>query len=118
VIIVLLLGGMVGFVNGILSIRLQGQALILTLVWASRSRGSPRSSPASARSTAANVYGEVPDWLRNLAAMNGVTFGIPVPPVILIWGAVAGFLVYAFAQHPLMAAISMRSAATAARPGA
>jgi ribose transport system permease protein len=37
----------------------------------------------------------VPDWLRNLAAMNGVTFGIPVPAVILIWGAVAAFLIYA-----------------------
>src|SRR5260221_608865 len=27
--------------------------------------------------------------------MNGVAFGIPVPPVILIWGAVAAFLIYA-----------------------
>ena len=92
---VLLLGGLVGFVNGILSIRLQGQALILTLGVGFAISGLTQILTSIGSVYSGNVYGEVPDWLRNLAAMNGVTFGIPVPPVILIWGAVAAFLVYA-----------------------
>ena len=95
VIIVLLLGGLVGFVNGILSIRLQGQALILTLGVGFAISGLTQILTSIGSVYSGNVYGEVPDWLRNLAAMNGVTFGIPVPPVILIWGAVAAFLIYA-----------------------
>jgi ribose transport system permease protein len=36
-----------------------------------------------------NVFGTVPEWLRNLAAMNGQTFGLAVPPAILLWIAIA-----------------------------
>jgi ribose transport system permease protein len=32
-----------------------------------------------------NVFGTVPPWLQNLAAMNGTTFGLAVPPTILLW---------------------------------
>ena len=40
------------------------------------------------------MFGQVPGWLSNLAAMNGVTFGLGFPPVILIWIAVAIALIY------------------------
>ena len=40
------------------------------------------------------MFGEVPGWLSNLAAMNGVTFGIAIPPVIFIWIAVAIVLIF------------------------
>ena len=94
VIIILLLGALIGFVNGILSIRLQGQALILTLGVGFAVSGLTQILTSIGSSFAGNVYGTVPDWLRNLASMNGVTFGIPVPPIILIWAAVAIFLIW------------------------
>ena len=36
----------------------------------------------------------MPGWLTNLAAMNGTTFGLDFPPVILIWVVVAALLVF------------------------
>ena len=62
---VLLLGLIIGLINGFLSFRLQGQALILTL--------------------GVGFFGVVPDWMRNIASMNGETVGLPIPPIILIW---------------------------------
>ena len=35
--------------------------------------------------SAGTVFGVVPDWMRNIASMNGKTVGLPIPPVILIW---------------------------------
>ena len=35
--------------------------------------------------TGGTVFGVVPDWLKNLASLNGKFFGLPIPPVILIW---------------------------------
>jgi ribose transport system permease protein len=32
-----------------------------------------------------NVFGVVPDWLVNIATLNGSTFGLRIPPVIVIW---------------------------------
>ena len=43
---------------------------------------------------AGNVFGIVPPWLKNLAAMNGTTLGLDVPPVIFIWAVVAVLLIY------------------------
>ena len=36
----------------------------------------------------------MPGWLTDLAAMNGTTFGLDFPPVILIWVVVAALLVF------------------------
>ena len=44
---------------------------------------------------AGNVHGAVPGWLTNIAAMNGKTFGLNIPPVILIWIVVAVLLIIA-----------------------
>jgi ribose transport system permease protein len=94
VIIVLLLGVLIGFINGILSYRLQGQALILTLGVGFAVSGLTQIVTSIGTAYAGNVFGTVPDWLKNLAAMNGETFGLNVPPVILIWLVVAAVLIY------------------------
>jgi ribose transport system permease protein len=93
-IIVLLLGALIGFINGILSFRLQGQALILTLGIGFAVSGVTQILTSIGSVYAGNVFGSVPIWLKNLAAMNGQTFGLPLPPVILIWLAVAFVLIY------------------------
>ena len=40
-----------------------------------------------------NVFGTVPPWLANISAMNGTTFGLPFPPVILVWALIALILI-------------------------
>jgi ribose transport system permease protein len=94
IIVVLLLGLLIGFVNGILSYRLQGQALILTLGIGFAISGLTQIITSIGTAYAGNVFGAVPAWLKNLAAMNGITFGLNVPPVILIWLAIAALLIY------------------------
>jgi len=83
--VVLLFGLGVGFINGVLSFRLQGQALILTLGVGFFMVGGVQILVAMNTFSAGTVFGVVPEWMRNLASMNGKTLGLPVPPVILIW---------------------------------
>lgn len=89
VIVVLVIGGLIGLLNGFLSFRLQGQALILSLGVGFAVSGSTQIITSLGSSFAGNVFGTVPHWLTNLAAMNGRTFGLSIPPVILVWIVVA-----------------------------
>jgi ribose transport system permease protein len=82
---VLILGGLIGLLNGVLSYKLQGQALILTLGMGFAVAGLTQILTSIGSSFAGNVFGTVPSWLSNLAAMNGRTFGLAFPPTILIW---------------------------------
>jgi ribose transport system permease protein len=93
VIIILLLGAVIGMINGFLSFRLQGQALILTLGTGFAVSGGTQILTSIGSSFAGNVYGTVPFWLKNLAAMNGTFFGLKFPPVIIIWLIVALLLI-------------------------
>ena len=94
ILIVLLLGALIGWLNSMLSYRLQGQALILTLGIGFAVSGLTQIVTSIGSAFAGNVFGVVPSWLKNLAAMNGTTFGLSIPPVILIWAVVAIVLVY------------------------
>ena len=84
-VVVLLFGLGVGLINGILSFRLQGQALILTLGVGFFMVGGVQILAAMNTFSAGTVFGVVPDWMRNIASMNGKTIGLPIPPVIIIW---------------------------------
>ncbi len=84
----LLLGAAVGFMNGILTFRLQGQALIVTLGTGFMVSGGTQII------TGGNVDGTAPDWLVGIATMNGTTFGLGIPAVILIWAVVSLGLIY------------------------
>ena len=86
---VLVIGGGLGFLNGVLSYRLQGQALILTLGMGFAVAGLVQILTSIGSAFSGNVFGTVPPWLQNLAAMNGQFFGLLVPPTILLWIALA-----------------------------
>ena len=86
---VLALGAAFGFLNGLLSYRLQGQALILTLGTGFFIAGLVQILTSIGSSFSGNVFGTVPEWLRNFAAMNGESFGLAVPPVIPFWIVIA-----------------------------
>lgn len=93
-ILILLLGALIGLLNGILTIRIQGQSLILTLGVGFAVAGLIQILTSIGSAQMGNVMGRVPGWLRNLAAMNGHIFGIHIPPIIPIWIAVAVLLIY------------------------
>ena len=84
-ILVILAGAAVGAVNGILSLRVQGQALILTLGVGFAAVGATQIVTSIGSVYAGNVLGQVPDWLRNVSSIAGTTFGLPLPPVIFVW---------------------------------
>jgi ribose transport system permease protein len=93
VIVVLILGALIGVINGFLSFPLQGQALILTLGTGFAVSGATQILTSIGSSFAGNVFGTVPFWLKNIAAMNGTFFGMKFPPAIVIWIAVAILLI-------------------------
>lgn len=90
---VLVLGGLVGLLNGVVSYRLQGQALIVTLGTGFAVAGFTQIMTSIGSQFAGNVFGTVPPWLANLAAMNGRFFGLPFPPTIIIWIVIAVILI-------------------------
>lgn len=92
-IIVLFVGTVFGVINGFLSYRLQGQALIVTLGTGFAISGGVQILTSIGTAYGGNVFGTVPPWLTNLSAMDGTTFGLPFPPTIAIWGLIALFLV-------------------------
>ncbi len=92
-ILTLLLGAIVGAINGIMSFRLQGQALILTLGMGFAISGGTQILTSIGTAYSGNVFATVPGWLSNLSAMNGNTFGMSFPPVIAIWVLVAIVLI-------------------------
>ncbi|WP_420394509.1 ABC transporter permease [Acuticoccus sp.] len=94
-VMVLVLGAGIGFLNGVLSFRLQGQALILTLGTGFAIAGLVQIITSLGSAQAGNVFGTVPEWLRNVAAMNGSFLGLAVPPAILLWVLIAGAVIVA-----------------------
>jgi ribose transport system permease protein len=93
VIFVMLVGAVIGFINGVLSFRLQGQALILSLGVGFAVGGGTQILTSIGTRYAGNVHGAVPGWLTNIAAMSGTTFGLGFPPIIVIWIVVAVLLI-------------------------
>jgi ribose transport system permease protein len=94
-VMVLAIGAALGFLNGLLSYRLQGQALILTLGMGFAVAGLVQILTSIGSAFSGNVFGAVPPWLQNFAAMNGRTFGLPVPPTIFLWIILAALVVLA-----------------------
>lgn len=92
-VLTLLVGTMIGVINGLLSFRLQGQALILTLGTGFAVSGGIQIITSIGSAYGGNVFAPVPAWLSNLSALNGRTLGMPFPPVIAIWAVVALVLI-------------------------
>lgn len=95
IIAVLMLGIGVGLINGLLSFRLQGQALILTLGVGFIITGLVQALTTIGSDFGGSVFGVVPKWLSNIAATNGTIFGISIPPIVVIWVILAIVLIVA-----------------------
>lgn len=91
---ILVLGGIVGLLNGLISLRLQGQALIVTLGTGFAVAGFTQIMTSIGSQFAGNVFGTVPRWLSNLAAMNGKFIGMSFPPTIIIWITISILMIF------------------------
>lgn len=94
ILVVIVLGALVGSLNGTLSFRLQGQALIMSLAIGFATVGATQIYTSIGSDFGGTVFAKIPDWLRNLAAFNGKTFGIAMPPVVFIWAIIAAIMVW------------------------
>ena len=92
-IVILAFGTLVGLFNGLISFNLQGQSLIVTLGVGFMVVGGVQILVSLPTVTGGTVFGVVPEWLKNLASLNGKFFGLPIPPVILIWILVSILLI-------------------------
>lgn len=81
--VALAVGAAGGLVNGLLSFRFQVEPLIVTLGVSALVSGLLLKWINGA------ATGVTPAWLGDLTAANGTTFGLAVPPVVLIWALVA-----------------------------
>ena len=90
---IIAIGAGIGFINGFLSYRVQGQALILTLGMGFAVSGGTQILTSIGTAFGGNVFGVVPQWLANIASINGVFFGLDFPPVVVIWAIASIILI-------------------------
>lgn len=93
--LIIIAAGLIGLLNGILTFKLQGQALIVTLGVGFSVAGATQIATNLGSRYAGSLFGPVPEWLSNIAAMNGTTFGMKFPAVILIWIVLAILVILA-----------------------
>ena len=93
IVVVLVLGLAIGILNGLLSMRLQNQALIVTLGAGFATVGATQVLTSMGSSNAGGTSGVVPEWLANISSLNGETLGLPIPPIVIIWIILAAVLV-------------------------
>lgn len=96
--LVVFLGLLAGMLNGLLSFRLQGQALIVSLGFGFAIVGATQIYTTIGSEFGGTVFAKIPAWLRNLAAFNGETLGLALPPVIVIWAGVSAVIIWAMAN--------------------
>jgi len=87
--LIALLGAAIGALNAVLGYRLQGQSLIVTLGVGFAVVGAAQIFTTLGSEYSGTVFSQVPAWFANLASISGRTFGLPLPPLVLIWALVA-----------------------------
>lgn len=89
ILIIALMGVTIGVINALLSYKLQGQALIISLGVGFTVVGAAQIYTTLGSQYSGTVFSEVPKWFSNIAAINGKTLGTSIPPIVFIWGTIA-----------------------------
>jgi ribose transport system permease protein len=112
-VLIIVLGLTLGAVNGYVAHRFAVQPLVVTLAMASLITGGLLVW------TKGEATGSAPAFLARLTAVNGTTFGLGIPPVLVIWAVVAvvlgvglrrtlaGRKLYATGSNPLAAELAL-----------
>jgi ribose transport system permease protein len=91
---VLAVAALVGALNGAISYRAPGQALVITIGVGFAVQAVAQIVTSAGSAFSGTVYGRVPQWLVDTASVKGHTAGVAVPPVVVLW-LVAGLVVVA-----------------------
>ncbi len=94
ILLIAVMGTGIGLLNAVLSHRLRNQALIVTLGVGFTAVGLMQIATSVGNAYGGNVVAAVPAALAGISAANGTTFGLPLPPVVLIWLLVAAMVVF------------------------
>jgi ribose transport system permease protein len=84
ILVVLCAGTLIGGLNGYIVRRLEVSPLIVTLA-----SGAIIAGAALGWTNNGLATGSVPGWLTRFSSPIGSTFGIAVPPVVVLWGVIA-----------------------------
>jgi ribose transport system permease protein len=90
--LILGVGLAVGALNGLLSVLIPAQSVVVTLGVGFTVVGSTQIMTSVGSQYGGVTVGTVPPWLTNVSSLNGTTFGVAVPPVVLLWLFVAGVI--------------------------
>lgn len=90
---VLIIGALVGLINGVLSFKIQGQSLIMTLGVGFTLVGLTQIVTSIGSKYGGNVFGKVPDWLLNFSSLSGKTYGLPMPPMVFVWAIISALII-------------------------
>ncbi|MEM9757335.1 MAG: ABC transporter permease, partial [Pseudomonadota bacterium] len=88
------LGAGIGAINGLLSYRIQGQALILTLGIGFSVVGAAQIFTTWGSQYSGTVFSQVPDWFAAISSISGTTFGLPIPPAVPLWALIAAGMIW------------------------
>jgi ribose transport system permease protein len=89
ILVVFVLGALIGAFNGVLSHRLRGQSLVVTLGVGNAVLGLVQilvSSGGNSGISGGTIQGAVPQWLQSFATANHT---IGVAPAVILWAALA-----------------------------
>lgn len=89
VVIVIGLAAVCGALSGLISFRLRGQALIITLGVGFVVQAIAQIITSAGSDQAGTVYGRVPDWLSDASSLQSSVLGVRVAPAVLIWVALS-----------------------------
>lgn len=98
VLVVLAAGLVIGAVNGLLSVLIPAQSLVVTLGVGFAVVGAAQIMTSIGSEYGGVVVGTVPTWLTNLSSLNGTTLGVALPPVVLVWAVISVILLVVLAR--------------------
>lgn len=91
VVMIVVFGLLVGIVNGLLSLRLQNQSLVVTLGVGFIVVGLAQILVSFGEETTSQT-GAIPEWISNASSVNGQTFGLPITPIVLFWVVISAVI--------------------------
>lgn len=74
-----------GSLNGLISHRLSGQSVIVSLGIGYVVLGGTQAITSIGSTSGGAVFGKVPSWLISATSIRSSTFGLPISPVVIVW---------------------------------
>lgn len=104
-VLVMLFGAGIGVLNGLASLRLQGQSLVVTLGTGTALLALIEIITTNSAQSGGTIIATVPRWLTDIASLNGGRTGLGFAPAIMVWLVLAAVAILLLARSWLGRAI-------------